>query len=184
MLLNTFNSLSHLLVTNGGEGQTKSNRCQVKNFFKYCRRSLIFPLTTVQCCGECIVMCTIYYVLIEIEIVTVLYSLRVNAHCTGSRRQVWRHLPHAVSCKHRPPGHVTRAHAGCRQARAEIRLLVADTIQPVVAFASNPRDGQIVYTSVFRASDCSNNFTCIIEKYVTGFDDLSQNPLPYHKCHL
>ena len=79
----------------------------------------------------------------------------------------------------RPPGHVTRAHAGGRQARAEIRLLVADTIQPVVAFASNPRDGQIVYTSVFRASDCSNNFTCIIEKYVTGFDDLRHMFLKY-----
>ena len=136
-------------------------------------------------------MCTIYiyYVLIEIEIVTVLYSLRVNAHCTGSRRQVWRHLHarfgvctcHMRSFKLRPPGHVTRAHAGGRQARAEIRLLVADTIQPVVAFASNPRDGQIVYTSVFRASDCSNNFTCIIEKYVTGFDDLCRMFLKYSK---
>ena len=74
-------------------------------------------------------MCTIYYVLIEIEIVTVLYSLRVNAHCTVSRRQVWRHLRGSVSARATyrdlqapAAGHVTRAHAwpGPRY----IRLLV------------------------------------------------------------
>ena len=135
--------------------------------------------------------CNVYYLLCINRNRNSYSSLLAASKCTLHRQQAAGLAaparfgvctsPHAASCKLRPPGHVTRAHAGGRQARAEIRLLVADTIQPVVAFASNPRDGQIVYTSVFRASDCSNNFTCIIEKYVTGFDDLCHMFLKYSK---
>ena len=135
--------------------------------------------------------CNVYYLLCINRNRNSYSSLLAASKCTLHRQQAAGLAaparfgvctsPHAASCKLRPPGHVTRAHAGGRQARAEIRLLVADTIQPVVAFASNPRDGQIVYTSVFRASDCSNNFTCIIEKYVTGFDDLRHMFLKYSK---
>ena len=59
----TLNSLSHFLATNGGEGQIKSNGCH----------------------GECILMCTIYYVLIENR--SSYSSLRCESKCTLHRQQ-------------------------------------------------------------------------------------------------
>ena len=156
-----------------------------QEILKYCRRSFtdISPYNSAVLWG---MYCNVYYLLCIIRNRNSYSSLLAASKCTLHRQQAAGLAaparfgvctsPHAASCKLRPPGHVTRAHAGGRQARAEIRLLVADTIQPVVAFASNC---QIVYTSVFRASDCSNNFTCIIEKYVTRFDDLCHMFLKY-----